>query len=139
MLCTLKSCYRLKDVPDCLETLRVKTTLVNAAMVLRFRAWNGREYPVRKDSDAEGIVTVVLQGESKDLPTNILNPFAGVFILIIENFQYADCTPKNYPCVSFKVRDTFDTETDYLMDLTDCTTAGIADYAASDYSQEFNI
>lgn len=150
MSCTPKSCYRFAPIPDCLTTLRIKTTHVSAdvndKVIIRFRAPNGKEYVLRKVSDAEGIVTIVLRTytdeddvvHEAELPINLFNPWQKLFILTVDNFQYQDCEGNNYPCMAFAVKDTFDSETDYLLDLTTCGEP-FGEYSTQDYSNEYNI
>jgi hypothetical protein len=150
MPCQPQSCYRFAPIPDCLTTLRIKTTRVSADLsdkqVVRIKSTsNGKYYIVRRISNAEGIITIYLRTftdelditHEADLPFNLLNPWVQLFIVTVDNFTYQDCEGNNYPCMAFKVADTFDSETDYLLDFTVCGEPYQA-FAIADCSNEYN-
>jgi hypothetical protein len=143
MICLPKNVYRIPSIPDCLSTLRIKTTLISGndddKKVFRLRAPNGKVYVLRKKTNNQGEITLQLRGNESDLPAKLMNPWAGVFVLFVDDFLYRDCEGKTYPGVQFRVADTLDSETDYLIDLTDCAYNGQAEYSSSDFSDEYNI
>lgn len=86
MSCCRTVYHICQGVPNCLETLEIKTPIISDTILIVFHDKFGRNYRIVAITDVDGIASIDL---ATDLPTALLNEFAGDFRIVIYDSENA--------------------------------------------------
>lgn len=83
--CCEKNYYKLcKPIPDCLETLNIQTLQLDTNIIAVILDKFGRRYAQPVSTASNGLAVIDLEDEDI-FPEFLLNPYSGIFFLIIED------------------------------------------------------
>lgn len=124
-----KKYYQLCDpVPDCLETLSIKTPLASSQVTIKIVDKFNKAYTISDTSDSEGVISFDVSGL---LPELLLNPYAGYFIVLFSDSS---------GLLTFKVEDkVYDALRFFVQEVRPKVTAYLIDYSGSGLEGEFDI